>query len=388
MFNGITKNVLILGFISLLTDVSSEMIYPLLPVFLTAVLGAGPAFIGIIEGIAESTASILKLFSGWFSDKVKKRKPLILIGYSLSTISRPLVAISSSWFQVLLIRFSDRVGKGIRTAPRDALIADSIHPSALGKAFGFHRAMDHAGAVIGPLIASILLYSFTQNYRTIFWLAAIPGILSIILIIFFLSETTPLSRDAKFPMSPSFKGGSRISGNFKRFLGIIIIFTLGNSSDAFLILRANELGITPSQIPLLWLTLHVVKMLSSMPGGALSDRIDRRYVIISGWFVYSIIYFAFAFATEAYHAWLLFALYGIYFGLTEGAERALVSDMVSPEERGRAYGLYHFAVGIALLPASILMGFIWQGFGHEIAFSFGAILSIMASILFIFLVRK
>ena len=239
MLNGITKNVLILGFISLLTDVSSEMIYPLLPVFLTAVLGAGPAFIGIIEGIAESTASILKLFSGWFSDRVKKRKPLILIGYSLSTISRPLVAISSSWFQVLLIRFSDRVGKGIRTAPRDALIADSIHPSALGKAFGFHRAMDHAGAVIGPLLASILLYAVTQNYRTIFWLAAIPGILSLILIIFFLSETAPFSRDVKLPMSPSFKAGSRISGNFKRFLIIIIIFTLGNSSDVFLILRAN-----------------------------------------------------------------------------------------------------------------------------------------------------
>jgi MFS family permease len=391
LLNGISRNVLILGLISLLTDVSSEMIYPLLPIFLTSVLGAGPSSIGIIEGIAESTASILKLFSGWFSDRVKKRKPLILIGYSLSTISRPLVAIASSWLHVLFIRFSDRVGKGMRTAPRDALIADSTHPSVWGKAFGFHRAMDHAGAVIGPLLATILLYAFTQNYRTIFYLAAIPGALSIILIIFLVREI-PSSKNLNPVTSLPFGNKAGMMGisdpKFRRFLIIIIIFTLGNSSDAFLILRANELGVTPSQIPLLWLTLHASKMLSSMPGGALSDRIDRRYVIISGWVVYSIIYFAFAFATEAYQAWLLFAIYGVYFGLTEGTERALVSDMVASEYRGSAYGLYHFAVGISLLPASVLMGFIWQGFGHSIAFSFGAILSIIASVLLMTLIKN
>jgi len=382
----ISKNVLILGFVSLLTDVSSEMIYPLLPIFLAAVLGAGPAFIGIIEGIAESTASILKLFSGWFSDKIGKRKALILSGYSLSTISRPLVALASSWLHVLFIRFSDRVGKGIRTAPRDALIADSTHPSNLGKAFGFQRAMDHAGAVIGPLIASLILYAFTQDYRTVFYLAAIPGILSVILIVFFVKEV-PALKDAPAVDPPSFSERIGRRGKFNRFLVVVVIFTLGNSSDAFLILRANELGVSSAQIPLLWLALHIVKMLSSTPGGALSDKIDRRYVIITGWLVYSAIYFAFAFATESYHAWILFALYGIYFGLTEGAERALVSDMVSSGERGVAYGLYHFAVGISLLPASVLMGVIYQGFGAEAAFSFGAILSIIAALLFIIFVK-
>jgi MFS family permease len=399
LLSGISRNVLILGFVSLLTDVSSEMIYPLLPIFLTAVLGAGPAFIGIIEGIAESTASILKLFSGWLSDRIGKRKALILTGYSLSTISRPLVAMASSWLHVLFIRFSDRVGKGIRTAPRDALIADSTHPSIRGKAFGFHRAMDHTGAVIGPLIASLLLYLFTQDYRTIFYLAAIPGILSVILVIFFVREVSPLKdaiavtplpiggrADIKSPLPFGERVGVR--GDFKRFLIIIIIFTLGNSSDAFLILRANELGVASAQIPLLWLALHIVKMLSSTPGGAISDKIDRRYVIIAGWLVYSAIYFAFAFAAEAYQVWILFALYGIYFGLTEGAERAFVSDMVPSQERGAAYGMYHFAVGISLLPASLLMGIIYQGLGAEAAFSFGAILSIIAAVLFIIFVRN
>jgi MFS family permease len=387
------------------------MIYPLLPIFLTNILNAGPAFIGIIEGVAESTASIVKLFSGWFSDRVKKRRVLILTGYSLSTVSRPLVAIASSWMHVLFIRFSDRVGKGIRTAPRDALIADSSHPSVWGKAFGFHRAMDHAGAVMGPLIATLLLYAVTRDYRTIFWVAAIPGIISVILIVFFVSEVAPFtdrsselsnksihstvkrpaihnapsplsSREDNNPVMNKIKAARGIlDSRLNQFIIIIVIFTLGNSSDAFLILRAHKLGVTSIQIPLLWLLLHIVKMMSSMPGGALSDKIDRRYVIISGWLVYSAIYFAFAFATEAYQVWILFALYGIYFGLTEGTERALVSDMVLPEERGTAFGLYHFAVGMSLLPASILMGLFWQGFGAKFAFSFGALLSIIASLL-------
>ncbi|HEY6838280.1 MAG TPA: MFS transporter, partial [Geobacteraceae bacterium] len=269
MFSGLSGNVLIFGFVSLFTDISSEMIYPLLPLFLTTVLGAGPAFLGVIEGIAESTASLLKLISGIVSDRIEGRKKLVLAGYSLSACARPLVAIAASPLAVLFVRFADRVGKGVRTSPRDALIADSTDSAARGKAFGFHRSMDHAGAILGPLIATFLLASVTNNLRTVFWLAAIPGVVAVLLIAGKVREVErQRSSDGRLRLVMP-------RGGLRAYLLVLVLFTLGNSSDAFLLLRAGQLGVAPHRIPLLWMYFHVVKMLATMPFGALSDRIGR-----------------------------------------------------------------------------------------------------------------
>jgi MFS family permease len=382
LFKGISGNVLILGLVSFFTDVSSEMIYPLLPLFLTTVLGGGPVFLGLIEGVAESTASLLKLMSGIVSDRVRRRKNLVLAGYAISSVARPLTALAASPLAVLFIRFADRVGKGIRTSPRDALIADSIDPAIRGKAFGFHRSMDHAGAIVGPLIATLLLTWFVSDLRTVFWLAAIPGAVAVLLIVLKVREVEPASRkaDSSFlRMLPT--------GRLRGYLLILLLFTLGNSSDVFLLLRAGELGVTPARIPLLWTFFHVVKMLSTMPFGALSDRIGRRGVIVSGWGVYALAYTGFAFARTELHVWLLFAFYGLFYGLTEGVEKALLTDIADPAERGTAFGWYNFAVGVGALPASILFGFIWQRSGPPAAFGFGALLAFLAAVLLCCLVR-
>lgn len=380
MFKGITGNVLVLGLVSFLTDVSSEMIYPLLPLFLTTVLGAGPAFLGIIEGVAESTASLLKLVSGIVSDRMEGRKKLVLAGYAISSCARPLIAIAGAPLTVLLVRFADRVGKGVRTSPRDALIADSVDQSLLGKAFGFHRSMDHAGAILGPLIATVLLTWFVTDLRTVFWLAAIPGGLAVLLIVLKVRDVArQRSTDGRF-----LSGFPR--GRLRTYLLILFLFTLGNSSDAFLLLRAGQLGVTPARIPLLWMFFHLVKMLSSMPFGALSDRIGRRVVILAGWVVYALTYAGFAFATSERHVWLLFAVYGLFYGLTEGVEKALLVDVAPAGERGGAFGWYNFAIGAGALPASILFGLIWQGFNPQAAFGFGAALAALAAILFILLI--
>ena len=378
---GLSKNVVSLGFVSFLTDISSEMIYPLLPVFLTTVLGVSYSFVGLIEGVAETTASIVKFFSGWFSDKLRKRKALVFFGYALSSFTRPLVAIASVGWHVLAIRFSDRVGKGIRTSPRDALVASSTAESDRGKAFGFHRAMDNAGAVLGPLLAFGLLAIHPEHYKMVFWLASIPGLISLLVIAFFVKETgfeKIVNHTKKISLSLK-----PFDARFKIYLLIIILFTLGNSSDAFLLLRAKSLNIPVTLLPILWVVLSAVKMLSSMPGGMLSDRIGRKKVIIAGWIIYALVYFGFAFASSAWHIWALFAIYGFFYGLTEGAEKALVADLVPNELRGTAYGLFNFAIGIAALPASLLMGIIWQTFGVIYAFLFGASLAFIAAILFI-----
>lgn len=381
LFSGITGNVLILGLVSLLTDASSEMIYPLLPLFLTTVLGAGPAFLGVIEGVAESTAALLKLASGIASDRVRNRKGLVLAGYTISTFARPLVAAATGPLAVLAIRFADRVGKGIRTSPRDALIADSTDQSMRGKAFGFHRSMDHAGAIVGPLLATLLLTWFVHDLRTVFWLAAIPGAMAVVLIILKVREVGRRQRsDGGFLlMTPG--------GRLGKYLFVLVLFTLGNSSDAFLLLRASELGVSPARIPLLWTFFHVVKMLGSTPFGALSDRIGRRRVIVAGWSVYALSYLGFALAATEIHCWLLFALYGIYYAMTEGAEKAFLVDIVEPAERGGAFGWYNFAVGIGALPASLAFGTIWERAGREAAFGFGASLAALAAFLLLVMVR-
>lgn len=376
---GFSRNIFSLGLVSLFTDVSSEMIYPLLPIFLTSVLGMGTTFVGLVEGVAEATASLLKLFSGWVSDRIGKRKTLVVFGYTLSTFTRPLVAAATAGWHVLLIRFLDRVGKGIRTSPRDALIADSCPEGEHGRAFGFQRAMDHAGAVMGPLIAFFFLTFITQQYRLLFWAAYLPGLVALIILIRGVSERQPTPTRVAAPrIQFTFQP---FDSRFKIFLFIIILFSLGNSSDAFLLLKAKEAGVPVSLIPILWMVLHLVKSLSATPGGILSDRLGRRGVIIAGWMIYSGVYWCFAWAETPVTVWILFAIYGLFYGLTEGGERALVADLVEPNLRGTAYGLYHFSIGISTLPASILMGLLWEKVSSKAAFSFGAILALLAALL-------
>jgi MFS family permease len=371
------RNVISLGAVSFLTDVSSEMIYPLLPVFLTAVLGADAAFVGAIEGAAETTAALLKLASGWWSDRVQRRKPLVVLGYGIASIARPLVAIAQSATQVLAIRVSDRVGKGIRNAPRDALIAESVDPSIRGRAFGFHRAMDNAGGILGPLIAFAVLTWHFAELRTVFRLAAIPAVFSLLVLIVFVRDVP------RAPVEPTSKGldlRQPMGTRFWKVMGVIFVFTLGNSTDAFLLLRANQLGVSVALAPILWAALHVVKTASNVPGGVLSDRIGRRPTLIAGWLLYALVYLGFARASSAWQAWALFGVYGVFFGLTEGSERALVADMVGLERRGTAFGWYNLAIGLGALPASLIFGFVWDRAGAPAAFLMGASLALAAAV--------
>jgi MFS family permease len=379
---GLSRNVVVLGAVSLLNDGASEMIYPLLPAFLTATLGAGPAALGIIEGLAEATASLLKLYSGYLSDRVKRRKGWIVVGYTLSNAIRPVIAFSTSWVHVLLLRFADRVGKGLRTSPRDAVIADSTRPEYRGMAYGFHRAMDHAGAIVGPLAATALLFAFHDNIKTIFLLSFVPGLLAVLMLLLGLREKKQgeLStlRKTVFGFGTAF---GQMPTLFRRYLAIILLFTLGNSTDAFLLLRAQQLGVPVTLLPTIWVVLHVVKMGFSVPAGLLSDRIGRKRVIVTGWAVYVLVYAGFGAANLQWHAWALFAVYGIYFGLTEGVEKALVVDLAPVHLRGSAFGLYHLAVGIAAFPASLLFGLLWQRFGPASAFAMGAGFALLAGAL-------
>ncbi|MFV0388356.1 MAG: MFS transporter [Pyrinomonadaceae bacterium] len=386
-YKHLSGNVLALSLVSLLNDTSSEIIYPLLPAFLALTLGASPLAIGIIEGFAESVASILKLFSGYFSDKFESRKMPVFLGYSLASIVRPFLAFVTNWHQVLFVRVTDRVGKGIRSAPRDALLAGSVSPEKRGLAFGFNRAADHLGAVIGPIIASIFLYLVATNYsnpteseyRFLFLFASIPVALGLVVIIFGVREND-LKAQAK-QQSPLKLSLKQFDGNFKRFLVVIALFTLSNSTDAFLILRAQTAGIAIAFIPLLWAGLHLSKSVSSLIFGELSDRVGRRKLIFIGWLIYALVYFGFAFVGNMWQALALFLIYGIYFGLTEGAEKALVADLVPTEKHGTAFGYYNLAFGITVFPASLLFGFIWNQFGATSAFLFSAAISIAAALL-------
>jgi len=384
-FKDITGNVRVFGAASFFNDASTEMIYPLLPVFLTKVLGASVGFVGVIEGIAESTAAIAKLLSGWYSDRIRARKNISVLGYAVSTLTRPAIAIATMPWHVLAARFVDRVGKGVRTSPRDALIASSVDPTVRGKAFGFHRGMDHAGAIVGPAVALLVFHFKPEDYRFLFWIALLPGLLAVWAIWRYAVEIAP-------PVSEEKKGPAKLSWNIldknlRRYILVVFLFTLGNSSDAFLILRAEDLGVATAMIPLLWIVLHAVKVVTSMPGGSLSDRIGRRRTIISGWVVYALIYAGFAIAASQWHAWALFALYGIYFGLAEGAERALVSDLSEEETAGTAFGFYHLAVGAASFPASAIFGYVWKMYSAEAAFLMGASFAIAAAALLMAAVR-
>ena len=394
-YRRLPRNVVAISLVSLLNDASSEIIYPLLPIFLTGTLGASAAVVGTIEGAAESASSLIKLFSGYFSDRRGKRKGLVVFGYALASFARPLLAFATSWYQVLAIRLTDRVGKGIRSAPRDAMIADAATPGTRGIAFGFHRAMDHMGAVVGPLLSFALIYLIAANrnqpgvgdFKLIFLFASIPALAAVIVVLFFVREgKIPRNNDGSVHGKPrlSLRG---FDGNFKGFLLIVALFTLSNSSDAFLLLRAREAGVSVATIPLLWAALHASKVLSSLIGGDLSDRIGRKTLIASGWLLYAAVYLGFAFVTSVGVAWALFLIYGIYFGLAEGAEKALVADLVRPEQRGTAFGMYNLAFGITVFPASLLMGALWSWRGAMTAFVVSASIGTMATLLLLLLVN-
>src|SRR5690348_1522316 len=373
------RNVYALTVVSFLTDVSSEMIYPLLPAFLTTMLGASASFVGAIEGAAESTAALLKLASGWWSDRVRQRKPLVVAGYVIASLMRPLVALARTASQVLFIRVSDRVGKGIRNSPRDALVADSVDPAIRGRAFGFHRSGDNAGGVVGPLIAFALLNWRHVDLRTVFWWAALPGALAVATVIFGVREV-PKQRRAAAGTRPTLDLSQPLGAQFWTVLGVILLFTLGNSTDAFLLLRAQQLGVPIALAPILWACLHVVKTASGTPGGILSDRLGRKPLLVAGWLLYALVYLAFGLAWTGWQAWALFAVYGVFFGLTEGTERALVADLVSPERRGTAFGWYNLTIGIGVLPASIVFGELWDRYGSRTAFDFGAMMALAAAL--------
>lgn len=388
-YRNLSGNVLALSVVSLLNDASSEIIYPLLPAFLALTLGATPLAIGLIEGFAESASSLIKLFSGYLSDKFDKRKLPVFAGYALAAIARPLLAFVTNWQQVLFVRMTDRAGKGIRGAPRDVILAASVSPEKRGLAFGFNRAFDHLGAVLGPVAAFVLLYFLAEDarnpnaddYRQVFLFASIPVVIGLFIIIFFVHEEKIKKAEARIE-TPKIKFSLReFDSNFKRFLLIIALFTLSNSTDALLLLRAEQIGIPLAVIPLLWMALHLSKVFSALVFGDLSDKVGRRKLIFAGWILYAFVYCGFAFASNAWHALGLFLIYGLYFGLTEGAEKALVADLVPPEKRGTAFGLYNFAFGITVFPASLWFGFVWTNFGAAPAFLISAGISVAAAVL-------
>ena len=366
-----------LGLVSLLTDASSEMVYPLLPAFLTGTLRAGPAFLGVVEGLAEAVAAALKIVSGGLSDRLRRRKPLVVAGYSLSSLVRPLVALATAPAHVLAVRVLDRVGKGVRGAPRDALVVEVTRREDRGRAFGFQRAMDHAGAMAGPLLASAALLA-TGDLRAVFALAAIPAALAVATLVLGVREeprplapaTAMTTAGAPSPLEPA----------LVRYLGVLAVFTLGNSSDAFLLLRAQEAGLALAAVPVLWALHHLVKAGASTWGGALSDRVGRRWAIVGGWGVYALAYAGFALARTPLAIVALFAFYGLFHALTEGAERALVADLAGEATRGRAFGLFHAVTGASLLPASLMTGVLWQRLGAPVALGTGAALAALAAL--------
>jgi MFS family permease len=366
-----------LGWVSFFTDTASEMVYPLLPLFLTRVLGAGAMSLGVIEGVAEAANSILKVVSGRLADRWGAPKRLVLAGYGLSSMVRPFIALASSWLHVLVLRFTDRLGKGIRSSPRDAMLATFADSANRGRVFGFHRAMDHAGAVLGPLLASAFLYLRPDDYRTLFALTLIPGIV-VILILWRVPDTrkapaAEIQGAAPDPVT-QFPVTARLPSEFYRAMAVILLFSLGNASDAFLLLRFADVGISA-----FW--IHVVKTVSSLYGGQWSDRLGRRHVIGAGWLIYAGVYGAFAVTGSAAMLVIVFLIYGLYFGLTEGVEKAWVADLAPAAGRGNAFGIYNAVIGIGALAASLLFGFIWTRVSPPAAFYTGAGFAVTATAL-------
>jgi MFS family permease len=378
------RPVWLLGFISLFTDAATEAIYPLLPLFLTITLGAGVISIGIIEGVAESISSLLRIVSGRLSDRWQQRRSLVRAGYTLSTLVRPLIGLAASWTMVLALRGIDRVGKGIRGAPRDAWLADIADPRARGRVFGFHRAMDHTGAIVGPMLAAGWLMWRPGDLRGLFFATALPG--AIVLWLLLRLPADPARPRSSAPVaSPRWRD---LPPDFWRLMCVLMLFTLGNSTDAYLLLQLSHHGAGLVTIPVLWALLHVVKAATSIGGGMLADRAGRRPAIMAGWVLYAAVYAGFAIADTAAGLVALFLAYGCFYGLTEGAERALVADVVPASLRGAAFGLYQATLGVGALCASILFGLIWQAAGATVAFSTGAALALTATLAFALFVAR
>jgi MFS family permease len=376
--NGLPRAVLWLGVVSLATDASSEMIYSLLPMFLTTVLHASAGLLGVIEGLAEATASLLKLVSGRLADRARRRKPLTLLGYGISSLVRPLAGLATAPWMIGVVRVTDRIGKGVRSSPRDALLADATPPEQRGRAFGFHRAMDNTGAVFGPALATALLALGVRSLRTVFLLAAVPGAVALCALGFGVREEP---RDAAPRADGKVDGAAATDGALGRYLVALACFSLGNASDAFLLLRAQQLGVRAALIPILWMLHNATKAALSTTGGALADRWGRRAVIFAGWLIYVVSYLGFGFAGAAWQAWPLFVVYGVYYALVEGSERALVAELAGAGARGRAFGRYHAVIGLTALPASLGFGALADRFGPRVPFTAAAALAAVAALL-------
>jgi MFS family permease len=379
-------NIWFLSITSLLTDVSSEMLANILPLFLYNVLGVQTTIIGLIDGVAETTASLVKVFSGRLSDRLGKRKTLAVIGYGLSTIAKPFLFFANTWLWVLGVRFTDRVGKGIRTAPRDALLAGSAKPEQRGLAFGLHRAGDTAGAFLGLAIAALIIW-LTQSgtallskhtFQLIVLASIIPAVLAVLILALGARDVeTAASKQIDAPKL----GWKALDRRFHMFLLVVVLFTLGNSSDSFIILRGQERSLSVLQIMGMLMTFNAVYSILSGPAGLLSDRIGRRKLMLAGWLVYGLTYLGFAIARTGVQVWVLYALYGIYYALTEGTAKALVADLVPQEQRGTAYGYFNAAIGLTALPASLIAGALWQWVNPAAPFFFGAAMALFAGIL-------
>jgi len=391
---GIPRPVWFLGWTSLFTDAATEIIYPLLPIYLSRVLGASAVSLGIIEGVAEGINSLLKVISGWWSDRLSRRRPLVILGYLISSAARPLIALTTSWPQVLVVRALDRTGKGIRGAPRDALLTRLASTGNRGRIFGFHQAMDHTGAILGPLSATAFLYFLPDRYRLLFALTAIPGAMAVAML-FFVREDEPAGDVARALLGPRGEADKprptgvavehpALPGRLYALLAVVLVFSLGNSADAFLLLRLGDALGSATYVPLMWAAHHVVKAGLSTWGGGLSDRIGRKRVIVAGWLIYAIVYLGFAWSTTAvaFIAWFL--IYGVHFALSEGAEKAMVADLTPMSRQGTAFGLYNAALGAGALIASVTFGVLYDRFGAPTAFSVGAGLAGVAAIALLF----
>lgn len=371
-----------MGITSFLTDTASKMIYSVMPLFLMS-LGATKTELSIIEGIAESTASVIKAVSGRWSDKIRKNKPFMIIGYALTAILSPLFAIASTPIHILMIRFTERVGKGVRSAPRDSLIASSSDSNTKGRSFGFHKAMDNSGAILGPLLAAGILLLFPKQYRVVFIVAFLPAVIGLIALIRFVRE----SGEARAKNTEAFKLRD-FPLKYYALLGIVVFFTLGNSTDALLLIKAGDIGVQVALIPIVYMITSVVSVLAAVPIGILSDKIGRERLIIFGYLLYSAVYFGFGRTNSQMSLVMLFALYGLYSASTDGIQKALVSDIVDKDKLGTGLGIYNSLVGITLLPASIIAGLLYDNFDNRMPFYFGSVMALIAAVMMLFFYRK